>query len=103
MPAAGKAGEWNSFEIALSGGAESKINVEIRGPGEPEVNVNYNTTESAAVHYRLVKPGDYFITIFFNNEPINGSPFKTVISPPEESRWHYYILLLPTYMYDHIM
>ena len=84
VPPTGTAGKWCTFEVAMSGGAESNIRVEIHGPSKSEVDINYHSTESATVRYRLEQPGEYYITIFFNNEPMNGCPFKTVIEPAEE-------------------
>lgn len=67
----------------MSGGGENNINVEISGPSKPEVNIENPSADSATIHYCLVEPGEYFITILYNNEPIAGSPFKTVIQKAE--------------------
>ena len=84
IPPTGKAGKWSTFEVVMRGASESNISVEIHGPSKPEVDVNYHSSESATVRYCLEQPGEYYITVLFNNQPINGCPFKTVIAPTEQ-------------------
>lgn len=83
VPGTGTAGEWGKIDVTMSGGEEHNINVEITGPSKPEVNIEYPTAGSATINYRLMECGEYFITILYNNEPIAGSPFKTVIQQAE--------------------
>ena len=72
-------GEWNIIEINMNGGRKGDLEVQIIGPGSTENNIDYHNTESATIHYRMMQSGEYYITILFKNEPVDGSPFKTVI------------------------
>ena len=96
VPATGKAGEWSMFEVTMSGGGQSNIRVEIHGPSKPEVDVNYHSTTSATIRYCLGQPGEYSITIFFNDEAINDCPFKTIIGPAEEGSCKIMIYIVMT-------
>ena len=79
VPATAVSGEWNTVEINMSGGGEGDLEVQITGAGNTESNIEYRNTGLAIIHYRMMQSGDYYITILFNNEPVDGSPFKTVI------------------------
>ena len=100
MPTTGVSGKWNTIDINMSGGGEGGLEVQITGPGKTESNIDYRNTESATIHYRMMQPGEYYITILFNNEPVAGSPFKTII----QNEGKVYILItFPQPYYPHFV
>ena len=72
-------GIWNQFQVDMQQNKRGKLDVTIRGPGKPEVNVNKRRNGIAVVRYFLTVSGEYYITVLMDGAPIAGSPFKPTI------------------------
>jgi len=71
-------GHFNIYTHEAGAGA---LSVAMEGPAKPEVDLNDLKDGSCEVQYVCSEPGDYLVTIKFNDQQIPDSPFKVFIAP----------------------
>lgn len=76
----GVAGRAADFVIDTRGAGPGGLGVTVEGPSEAAIQCRDNGDGTCSVAYLPVMPGDYFINVTFNNEPISGSPFPVRVA-----------------------
>jgi len=71
-------GHFNIYTHEAGAGA---LSVSMEGPAKPEVDLRDLKDGSCEVQYVCTEPGDYLVTIKFNDQQIPDSPFKVFIAP----------------------
>ncbi|VDK52628.1 unnamed protein product [Anisakis simplex] len=66
-----------SFNIYTREAGKGKLAVAIEGPSKAELKFDDHKDGNCHVEYKVTEPGEYLISVKFNDEHIPDSPFKT--------------------------
>jgi len=72
-------GQPTSFIIQGIKGQMDKVHLEIDGPAQPSLNKKLDDDGNAIVTYTPPLPGEYKVSVQFNNKHVKSSPFKVEI------------------------
>ncbi|XP_036446591.1 filamin-A isoform X2 [Colossoma macropomum] len=68
------------FNIWAREAGEGSLCVSVEGPGHTELHLDDHKDGSCSVSYTVEEPGDYQVSILFNEEHISASPFLVSVS-----------------------
>lgn len=74
----GKLNEFNIFTREAGGG---QLNVIIEGPSKPEMSYTDRRDGSCHIGYKVAEPGEYNVSVLFNDQEVPDSPFRAYIMP----------------------
>ena len=74
----------DQFRIYAPDVRHGDLRITIEGPGEVFFHCSNRQSDAFNVYYVCAAPGEYLITIKYGEEHVPGSPFKSVIRPPNE-------------------
>jgi len=74
-----KTGEKASFVIDTSDVGAGTLSVTVDGPSKVDMDCN-EVDKGYEVSYTPLVPGDYFVTVKYNGNNVDGSPFKVVVA-----------------------
>uniref|UniRef100_F1KPN0 Filamin-A n=1 Tax=Ascaris suum TaxID=6253 RepID=F1KPN0_ASCSU len=70
-----------SFNIYTREAGKGKLSVSVEGPSKAQLKFNDHKDGNCHVEYKVTAPGEYIISVKFNDEHIPDSPFKVFVSP----------------------
>ncbi|VDO57299.1 unnamed protein product [Brugia timori] len=65
-----------SFNVYSREAGQGELEVTVEGPSEAELQFQDHKDGNCHFNYKVSKPGEYLISIKFNNQHITDSPFK---------------------------
>ncbi|XP_053377764.1 filamin-A-like isoform X5 [Mercenaria mercenaria] len=77
----GEVSQPNEFNIYTREAGAGGLSIAIEGPSKAEVDFEDRKDGSCGVTYQVTEPGEYLISIKFNDEHIPESPFRVPITP----------------------
>ncbi|XP_052780237.1 filamin-A-like isoform X2 [Mya arenaria] len=77
----GEVSQPNEFNIYTREAGAGGLSIAVEGPSKAEVDFEDRKDGSCGVTYIVSEPGEYLISIKFNDEHIPESPFRVPISP----------------------
>uniref|UniRef100_A0A5K3FEG0 Calponin-homology (CH) domain-containing protein n=1 Tax=Mesocestoides corti TaxID=53468 RepID=A0A5K3FEG0_MESCO len=66
----------NEFSIYTREAGAGNLSIAIEGPSKAEIDFEDRKDGSCVVSFRVSEPGEYFCSIRFNDEHVQGSPFR---------------------------
>ncbi|VIO86121.1 Filamin/ABP280 repeat family protein [Brugia malayi] len=70
-----------SFNVYSREAGQGELEVTVEGPSEAELQFQDHKDGNCHFNYKVSKPGEYLISIKFNNQHITDSPFKVFVAP----------------------
>ncbi|GMR46035.1 hypothetical protein PMAYCL1PPCAC_16230 [Pristionchus mayeri] len=77
----GETTAWQSFNLYSREAGAGKLNVAIEGPSKATLKFEDHKDGNCHVDYKVTTPGEYSISVKFNDVHIADSPFKVFLSP----------------------
>lgn len=77
----GEVDQPNEFNIYTREAGAGGLSIAVEGPSKAEVDFEDRKDGSCGVTYSVTEPGEYLISIKFNDEHIPDSPFRVPITP----------------------
>jgi filamin len=77
----GEVGLPNEFMIWTREAGAGGLSIAMEGPAKAEIDFEDRKDGSCSVSYVTSEPGEYLVSIKFNDQHIPDSPFKVPISP----------------------
>ena len=71
-------GDFNIYSREAGAGG---LSIAVEGPSKAELDFDDRKDGSCGVTYKVSEPGEYLVSIKFNDEHIPDSPFKVDVSP----------------------
>lgn len=71
-------GEFNIFTREAGAGG---LSIAVEGPSKAEIDFQDRKDGSCGVSYLCTEPGEYMVSVKFNDQHIPDSPFKVYVSP----------------------
>lgn len=71
-------GEFNIYTREAGAGG---LSIAVEGPSKAELDFDDRKDGSCGVKYVVTEPGEYLVSVKFNDEHIPESPFKVYITP----------------------
>ena len=72
------AGDFNIFTREAGAGG---LSIAVEGPSKAEIDFQDRKDGSCGVGYLCSEPGEYMVSVKFNDQHIPDSPFKVYVSP----------------------
>ncbi|CAJ0587674.1 unnamed protein product, partial [Mesorhabditis spiculigera] len=82
----GEAGTPNAFTVYTREAGTGKLAVSVEGPVKAEMHFQDQQDGSCHVDYTVAEPGDYQVSVKFNEEHIRDSPFHVQIAPASSTK-----------------
>jgi len=72
----------NTFKVSMSGMNTSKLAVEFKGSAmsKPQVMLQNGKDGNVTCTYTIKEPGDYEMCVTFDDDHVEGSPFKLAVA-----------------------
>lgn len=77
----GVCGKVNEFNVFTREAGAGELNVIVEGPSKPDLSYTDRKDGSCHVGYKISEPGEYLISVLFNDQEVSDSPFRTFIMP----------------------
>jgi len=77
----GECGQPADFNIYTREAGAGGLSIAVEGPSKAEIKFEDRKDGSCGVSYLVTEPGDYLVSIKFNDEHIPDSPFKVPVGP----------------------
>ncbi|XP_032219787.2 filamin-A isoform X1 [Nematostella vectensis] len=80
------AGKYTDFTVFTAGAGEGKVSVKVidpRGGEDVDVIIEPQDNQEFLVEYQPVNTGKHTIKVGYGGQPIHGSPFHVMVSPPK--------------------
>lgn len=77
----GACNKLNEFDVFTREAGAGEMTVIVEGPSKPELSYTDRKDGSCNVGYKVAEPGEYRISILFNDQEIPDSPFRAYIMP----------------------
>uniref|UniRef100_A0A0B7BLG3 Calponin-homology (CH) domain-containing protein n=1 Tax=Arion vulgaris TaxID=1028688 RepID=A0A0B7BLG3_9EUPU len=71
----------NEFNIYTREAGAGGLSIAVEGPSKAEIEFKDKKDGSCQVLYRVSEPGEYYVSVKFNDEHIPDSPFRVSITP----------------------
>ncbi|XP_059165585.1 filamin-A-like isoform X3 [Physella acuta] len=71
----------NEFNIYTREAGAGGLSIAVEGPSKAEIDFQDKKDGSCQVSYRVSEPGEYYVSVKFNDEHIPDSPFRVNITP----------------------
>jgi filamin len=71
----------NEFIIYTREAGAGGLSIALEGPSKAEIDFKDKKDGSCQVAYRVTEPGEYFVSVKFNDDHIPDSPFRVSITP----------------------
>ncbi|BFZ08117.1 hypothetical protein BsWGS_11156 [Bradybaena similaris] len=71
----------NEFNIYTREAGAGGLSIAVEGPSKAEIDFKDKKDGSCQVSYRVAEPGEYYVSVKFNDQHIPDSPFRVSISP----------------------
>lgn len=71
-------GDFNIYTREAGAGG---LSIAVEGPSKAELDFDDRKDGSCGVTYRVTEPGEYLVSIRFNDQHIPDSPFKVAVTP----------------------
>ncbi|XP_078597438.1 filamin-C-like isoform X45 [Branchiostoma floridae x Branchiostoma japonicum] len=78
----GEVGQLSEFTIWTREAGAGGLAIAVEGPAKAEINFEDRKDGSCGVSYMPTDPGEYQVSIKFNDDHIPGSPFSVDVTPP---------------------
>uniref|UniRef100_A0A183UQL7 Filamin-A n=1 Tax=Toxocara canis TaxID=6265 RepID=A0A183UQL7_TOXCA len=77
----GETNHIQTFNIYTREAGKGKLSVSVEGPSKAQLKFNDHKDGNCHVDYKVTAPGEYVISVKFDDEHIPDSPFKVFVSP----------------------
>ncbi|CAH1784407.1 unnamed protein product [Owenia fusiformis] len=77
----GEVDQPNEFNIYTREAGAGGLSIAVEGPSKAEINFEDRKDGSCGVNYKCTEPGEYLVSVKFNDQHIPDSPFRVFISP----------------------
>lgn len=77
----GSCGKINEFNVFTREAGAGELCVTVEGPSKPELTYADRKDGSCHVGYKVSTPGEYHISVVFNDQEVPDSPFRAFIMP----------------------
>lgn len=77
----GACGKLNEFNVFTREAGAGELTVIVEGPSKPELSYTDRKDGSCHVGYKVADPGEYRVSVLFNDQEVPDSPFRAFIMP----------------------
>lgn len=77
----GSCGKVNEFNVFTREAGAGELVVLVEGPSKPELSYTDRKDGSCHIGYKVSEPGEYRISVFFDEQEVPDSPFRAFIMP----------------------
>jgi filamin len=78
----GTVNKLNEFDVYTREAGAGELHVVMEGPSKPELKYTDRKDGSCHIGYKVSQPGEYRVSVFFNEHEVPDSPFRAVIMAP---------------------
>lgn len=77
----GSCNKLNEFNVFTREAGAGELHVIMEGPSKPELHYTDRKDGSCHIGYKVSQPGEYRVSVLFNEQEVPESPFRAVVMP----------------------
>ena len=77
----GNCNKLNEFDIYTREAGAGELALIVEGPSKPELSYTDRKDGSCHIGYKVSSPGEYRISVMFNDQEVPDSPFRAIVMP----------------------